>query len=159
MDTIELICFIIFMSICFLWIVFSEWYRASNTLPYGNRAIKKFIKKVETICSVTANDGPIELKYNNKTFMVKCIDEAKQRGLEYSTIPRYKSKLLYINDEPVCRVHYFENFKKHTGLEFTLSRERDEIVELVDATYMIAEIKYMGMRAKELSTTKPSFYD
>ena len=44
---------------------------------------------------------------HDRMFKVSILDDANPEGLEYKTIPRYLSKTVYVNDEPVCRLHKF----------------------------------------------------
>lgn len=140
--------------------LFWLYWSTINEKRTGRRWKRKFIEKLETIYSVTSNGDTIELKFNGHIFNIKVVDEPKQVGLEYDTIPMYKSKLLYINDEPVCRVHYIESLlRKYKFLEFTNARKFEEIVELTQGVYLIAYVKDKAKTASTLSTTRPSFYD
>lgn len=151
------ICFMIASVVCML---FWVYWSTINEARTGRRWRRKFIEKLETIYNVTGDNGPLELKYNGHTFNIKVVDEPKQVGLEYDTIPMYKSKLLYINDEPVCRVHYIESlFRKYKFLEFTNSRKFEEIIELTQGVYIVAYVKDKAKTNAISREQRPSFYD
>lgn len=133
MKSYEILWLILLVIVLAFDISYTLWTNA-NSLPHGKRAVKKFIEKINIIKNVTEdNEQPVEFVHKGKHFKVMVLVEDKQTGLEYSTIPRYISKMLYINNEPVCRIHDLEDYSKHrTYLEFGQSRERAEIIELVE---------------------------
>ena len=151
---------IVFMGASFVCFLFWVYWINTNASPDGKRFKRKFIEKLITIFEVTQDNEPIELKYNGHTFNIKVLQEPKQVGVEHSTIPMYTSKLLYINDEAVCRIHDVEcNLKHHTFLEFTNKRQIDEVIELTQGAYLVAYIKYQAKVASKKWATRPSFYD
>lgn len=155
-DIIALVC----MAVSFICFLFWVYWSTTNEQRTGRRWKRKFIEKLETIYNITGNNEPLELKYNGHIFKIKVVDEPRQKGLEYPTIPMYKSKLLCINDEPVCRIHYIDGmFRKYKFLEFTNSRKFEEIVELTHGVYLIAYIKDKAKSNAVSRELRPSFYD
>ena len=118
-----------------------------NQAPNGKDFIKNFSKALLDIryCQqIYTNKGIKDNKQyidyvpanvNNTLFKVKVLKDNTPEGLEYSTIPRYKSYTVYINDEPVCREHIFND---KSSFEFTCKRERDEVIQIVMQAYEVA---------------------
>lgn len=131
-----------------------------NELPYGKRAIKKFADKVYRIYD--ANKISKEKMIPNKGGMILAVEVVEKdtgKGLEYETIPMYKCKAVYINDEEVARVHsVHSNMKDHIFLEFTTKRKMKEIEEIVDAAYNMAEPIYQAHHDKMFADRYKSFY-
>ena len=72
-------------------------------------------------------------------FNVKVEKETPYIGLEYETIPMYKSYAVYIDDEIVCRAHVIRQLSKdHTFLEFSSKRKSDEVIDIVKKADKVA---------------------
>ena len=147
-----------------MWSAFEIWKdcrKASNTLPYGKRAIKKFVEKVERIYDANRiSSGKIVTRHGDLFFPVEIVEKDIEDGLEYKTIPMYKCKAVYIKDEEVARVHSVDsNCKKHYFLEFAYNRKLNEIIEIVDAAYNVAEPIYKAHHDNVFTDRHKSFYE
>ena len=131
----------IFISIIIIGVMCSailEIKACSNKAPYGKTFIKKFCRKINMIQKVQKRDKLtfVPSVIHDRMFKVSILDDSNPSGLEYKTIPRYLSKTVYINDEPVCRLHKFNDKE---SIEFSSDRKYNEIISIVDEAYNNAE--------------------
>ena len=151
----------VFMIFCGLGLIWSNIRAFRRTPPNGKAFIKKFVNKVKTIQSVLKqNEVPyLRTTIKNHSFNVKVVNEEAQVGLKYSTIPMHSSKLVYINDEAVCRVHSMDyDFSKKYFLEFSSDRKLNEIIEIIDEVYKIANKLEKDYWNNQFSLDDKSFY-
>lgn len=141
--------------------------KARRTPPNGKVFIKEFISIIDDLIH-TQEFAKVESIWALKermTFKVRVEEEIMQKGLQFETIPRYKSYLIYINDEPVLREHIIDiNYKKVTNFEFSSKRDKLEVVDIItEAHKQTKEIR--EARNKEINerlgfgTGNKSFYD
>lgn len=103
--------------------------------PYGKVFIRDFMEMLDDIETALTNSKEEYIEAfvsGNFKFNVKVEKEIPHIGLEYETIPMYKSYAVYIDDEIVCRAHVIRQLSKdHTFLEFSSKRKRDEVIDIV----------------------------
>ena len=160
MTWVPIVCIVLYV----LWAAFTigkDFRDASNKLPYGKRAVQDFVKKVDRICDANRiTKGNLLPNKSGIVLPTRVVEHDTGKGLEYETIPMYKCKSVYINDEEVARVHCVHNyFKDNYFLEFTSSRKLDEISDIVNAAYNIAQPIYKEHWDKLGKTQVKSFYD
>ena len=147
-----------------LWAAFTIWkdFRdASNKLPGGKRAVQDFVKKVDRIYDANGIvKGNLLPSKSGFVLPIRVVANDTGKGLEYETIPMYKCKSVYINDEEVARVHCIHDcFKNRYFLEFTSSRKLDEIADVVNEAYKLAQPIYKEYWDKLGKTQVKSFYE
>ena len=85
---------IVSIALYCIWFVFSIWKdcrRVSNTLPYGKRAVQDFVKKVDKICSANRIvKGNLMPSKSGVVLPTRVAEHDTGKGLEYETIPMYK---------------------------------------------------------------------
>lgn len=129
-DTILIIFATTFAVIFTVYMIVSEYRTCQQVPPDGKIFVKEFSEIVSDIYRAQEISG-FKFLYsfqNNITFKVSVKQDDTPEGLEYRTIPVYKSFSIYINDELVCREHIFKD--KHY-FEFSSKRKRDEVITLV----------------------------
>ena len=130
-------CFIVVSIIAFIISVVRDVKVMRRQAPDGKVFKKEFADIVDDI--YTAQDiGKFKFLYsfqNNITFKVR-VEKNTPDGLEYKSIPVYKSYDIYINDELVCINHIF---KEQHHFEFSGRRERDEVITLVKEAHKHAK--------------------
>jgi hypothetical protein len=133
-----------------------------NSAPYGKRFIKRFYDKLTSIDrALHIADAPsFVTAVNSKTFKVTVRKDETPKGLEFETIPVYKSYCVYIDGEAVCRAHVLHiNSKNKIYIEFSSKRKYSEVIEIVDSVYVMAKEILTEDTKKWLSTDKRSFYE
>jgi Lhr-like helicase len=110
--------------------------------PYGKVFVRDFMEMLDDIETALTNSKEEYLEAfisGNFKFNVKVEKETPHIGLEYETIPMYKSYVVYIGDEVVCRAHVIRQLSKdHTFLEFSSKRKRDEVIDIVKKADKVA---------------------
>lgn len=108
---------------------------ARRAAPYGKVFVRDFMEMIDNIETALTNSKKDCLEAfvtGNFKFKVKVEKETPYIGLEYETIPMYKSYAVYINDEIVCRAHVITKYSKdYTFLEFSSKRKRDEVIDII----------------------------
>lgn len=110
--------------------------------PYGKVFVRDFMEMLDDIETALTNSKEEYLEAfvsGNFKFNVKVEKETPHIGLEYETIPMYKSYAVYIDDEIVCRAHVIRQLSKdHTFLEFSSKRKSDEVIDIVKKADKVA---------------------
>ena len=110
--------------------------------PYGKVFVRDFMEMLDDIETALTNSKEEYLEAfisGNFKFNVKVEKEISHIGLEYETIPMYKSYAVYIDDEIVCRAHVIRQLSKdHTFLEFSSKRKSDEVIDIVKKADKVA---------------------
>ena len=160
--------FLFMTIIMWTFIIVKEYKEYVNRAPDGKKFIKKFLKEVEVIqdalrlgkidaveCCVA---DPDPNKSSMHVFSVSVKDDKTPEGLKYATIPIYKSRAIYIGDEPVCRIH---NFNRCDYLEFSYRRDVQEVIDIVERASKAASKIRTEARSHlsyDLSYETKSFY-
>ena len=123
--------------VVYFYIIISEIKKSRNTTPYGKTFIKKFHKIVKDIeeAQRISKHTVMTCFANGGMFKVAVKKDDTPEGIQYRTIPVYKSYGIYINDELVCREHIF---KDKSYFEFSSDRKTDEVVTLVKEAHIPA---------------------
>lgn len=151
---------IVFMYIFWIIVIFKEVKSNRRLAPDGKVFVKKFVNKIEVIESATKYCGkPSTVEKDNFKFDVSVKDDEKLKGLEYEALPVHTSKCVYINDEPICRVHYIHaHIKDKYYLDFTCKRNLNEIIDIIESSYKVCK-SYEDARWKDiLNPSNKSFY-
>lgn len=134
-----------------------------NRKPDGSRFIKKFVHKIDVIYDAIENseESSIAITVNNHIFQVTVKKDNNPKSLSYSSIPMYKSMCVYINEEPVCRIHKVHaDLKDKNYLEFSSKRKYIEIIEIVEEAYVSASaIRKEQIKTFVGITDSTSFYN
>ena len=150
------------MITLFIIAIVKDTKRTNRQVPNGKVFIREFNKSIQDILRAQDMDK-LDERYvvkNDVTFKVKVLEETKQKGLEFETIPWYKSYLVYINGEPVCREHILHRFgKDNYSFEFSSTRQRDEVIDIIRATHKKAK-EYLDWIRQQYNAQydKKSFY-
>lgn len=133
---------------------------ACNEAPDGRAFVKKFSKKIHLIQKAQKRENLpfIPGVVRERLFKVRILDDNTPEGLEYKTIPRYTSKTVYIDDEPVCRIH---KFREKEYVEISSDRKADEVIYIVEKAFEVAdkaENEFMEKFVAEHFRTK-TFFD
>lgn len=156
--------FFVLIVICVFYttVTIAEIRKYRRQAPNGKVFTRKFSDLIYAICRVSEYDkskSSLETVVNNKTFKVQVLTELMCKSLKYDTIPAYKSYLIYINDELVCREHILSlNYKEKVYFEFSSKRELDEIVEIITSAATVAEKINTAHFKKLLNSDKQSFF-
>lgn len=125
-----------------LYTVITDIKASRRQAPYGKVFIRDFmemIDDIETALTDTRKEYLEAFVTGNFKFKVRVEKETPYIGLEYETIPMYKSYAVYIDDEIVCRAHVIRQLSKdHTFLEFSSKRKRDEVIDIVKKADKVA---------------------
>ena len=150
------------MVICLFAIAVKEYKNHVNSMPNGKNFVKNFVSKIDTIQRVTDNSNSITVTVKGRGFNVSAKKDDNPKGLEYETIPVYRSTCIYIDDEPVCRMHNLHlSFKDNYYLEFSSKRRCKEVIEITEEAFKIAD----QIRDEQIKTyvgsylSTKSFYD
>lgn len=150
------IIFVIIFGVCAI------CYGVSSGESSGRIYSRRLNKKIEKISAAYQHNNKLEFKYKNKSFNIRVEKVKGPNGLQYSTIPVYTCKDVYVNDELICKIHKLERlFTKAYLAEFSNSRNEFEIAELIRVAYKKAkqiDKAYWDAWFKTQSTSK-SFYD
>lgn len=134
---------------------------ARNTAPHGKTFTKKFYEKLVEIHKageVTGAPGFIS-KVKGLSFTVNIVKDEVPKGLEYETIPIYKSYCVYVDNEAVCRAHILQiDFKDKIYLEFSSKRKYAEVIEIVESVYTQAKEALAEYNKKWYNADKQSFF-
>lgn len=110
--------------------------------PDGEVFVKDFIEMIGDIETALTNSKKDYLEAfisGNFKFKVRVNKEVPYAGLEYETIPMYRSHAIYIDDELVCRVHVIHKDSKDTAfVEFSSRRKRDEVIDIIKKAQKVA---------------------
>ena len=135
-----IIIFIIFVGM--LYVVVKDVRAARRRAPNGKIFIRDFMEMIDDIeraLTDSKKDYFEAFVSGNFNFKVRVNKEVPYSGLEYETIPMYKSHAIYIDDELVCRVHVIDrNCKKHNFIEFSSRRKRAEVIDIVKKAQKVA---------------------
>ena len=151
MERLNILVVLVTLGVATSWTIacIKEIKEFRNSVPNGKAFVKKFYNKV---ISINIAQQVLELPNIVSQEMVP-------EGLEYKTIPKYKSFCIYIEDEAVCRVHILEvNYKNKICFDFSSKRPRCEIIEIIDEAYLIAEKELKEFNKKYYNINKNSFY-
>lgn len=158
-DIIISIVMILLTIICLTAMTVKE---ANRKAPYGKVFVKEFIDMVDDInTAIIHNSLPcIAVNVHRHSFKVNIKSEVPYNGLQYETIPVYKSYAIYIDDEIVCRCHHIQHgYKDHHFIEFSSKREIDEVIEIIKEAYIEAkEHNHDYMRKLFSKFNSKSFY-
>lgn len=126
----------------FLYMVIIDIKAARRQAPNGKIFIRDFMEMIDDIETALTDSKKEYLEVvvsGNFKFKVRVNKEVPYVGLEYETIPMYKSHVIYIDDELVCRAHVIDrNCKKHNFIEFSSRRKRDEVIDIVKKAQKVA---------------------
>jgi hypothetical protein len=110
--------------------------------PDGKIFIRDFMEMIDDIETALIDSKKDYLEAfvsGNFKFKVRVNKEFPYVGLEYETIPMYKSHAIYIDDELVCRVHIIHKYYKDKFfVEFSSRRKREEIIDIVKRAQKVA---------------------
>lgn len=136
MDKWSVIILVMVCVICWnIWII-TDVRRWNRTAPYGKVFKREFAETISDMhrAQQISKNEHITVFVNSVMFKVE-VDEYKPTGLEYSTIPMYMCYDVYINGEIVCREHIIKELSENKiWFEFSSKRERDEIINIINAT-------------------------
>ena len=125
-----------------LYMILGDIKECRRKAPYGKVFVRDFMEMIDDIetAIIHSNKEYIDTFINgNFKFKVKVKKELPYTGLEFVTIPMYKSYAVYIDDEIVCRAHIIRQLSKdHTFLEFSSNRKMDEVIDIVKKAYKVA---------------------
>ena len=154
------VALVIFVVFNFSFMIISSVMESRNTLPYGKRAVKKLVEKTDRIYDANRIAKKEILVHKDGVVLpVKVVEQDTMEGLEYSTIPMYKCLSVYIKDEEVVRIHnIYSQSKNNYYLEFTATRKQNEIIEIIDAAYNVAQPIYNEHRNRIYCDKRMSFY-
>lgn len=110
--------------------------------PYGKVFVRDFMEMIDDIETATTHSNKKYIEAfitSDFKFKVKVEKELPYTGLEFVTIPMYKSYAVYIDDEIVCRAHIIRQLSKdHTFLEFSSNRKMEEVIDIVKKAHKVA---------------------
>lgn len=154
---------IIVASVFYIIVTIAEIRKYRRQAPNGKVFTRKFSDLISAICRASEYDkakSSLETVVNNKTFKVQVLTELTCKSLKYDTIPTYKSYLIYINEELVCREHILSlDYKEEkVYFEFSFKRELNEIVEIITSAAMEAKKINTAHFNKLLNSDKQSFF-
>ena len=128
---------------CCLYITITEIRASRRQAPDGKVFVKDFMEMIYDIEDALIDSKKEYLEAfvsGNFKFKVRVNKEVPYVGLEYETIPMYKSHAIYIDDELVCRAHtIYKDCKNNTFIEFSSQRKRDEVIDIVKKVYKVAK--------------------
>jgi hypothetical protein len=159
MEFSEFAC-VIFISVFWILVTVKEVKEHRRQAPNGKVFVREFVDKVKTIESATKHlDKPSIIEKDNFKFEVTVKEDEHLKGLKYETIPVHTSKCVYINDEPVCRIHRIDvSTKAKYYLDFTCERHLNEIIDIIESSYKACK-SYEDTRWKNLlDPSNKSFY-
>lgn len=159
MDFLELFC-VILVSLFWTLVTIKEVKEHRRLAPNGKAFIREFVNKVNVIESATKHlDKPSTVEKDNFKFEVTVKKDDCLKGLKYETIPVHTSKCVYINNEPVCRIHRIDaSTKAKYYLDFTCKRHLNEIIDIIESSYKACK-SYEDSRWKNLlDPSNKSFY-
>lgn len=150
----------IIVSLFFVLITIKEVKEHRRLAPNGKVFVKEFVNKIEVIESATKHRGKSStVEKDNFKFEVSIKADEKLKGLEYETIPVHTSKCVYINDEPICRVHYIHaHTKDKYYLDFTCKRNLNEILDIIESSYKVCKAIEDARWKNILDPSNKSFY-
>ena len=141
-DTALAIILISIVIFSFLYMLITDIKVARRQAPNGKVFIRDFMEMIDDIETALTDSKKEYLEAfisGNFKFNVRVTKEVPYVGLEYETIPMYKSHAIYIDDELVCRVHVIhKNCKDTTFIEFSSRRKRDEVIDIVKKAQKVA---------------------
>ena len=142
-DIIITIVIILLTIICFTAMIVKEVRQSNRQAPYGKVFVRDFMEMVDDI-ETAILDSKIE--YISVVigglfeFKVRIDKETPYQGLEYETIPMYRSHAIYIDDELVCRAHVLDiHCKKRAFIEFSSKRKREEVIDILKSAHVVAK--------------------
>lgn len=126
-----------------LYMTITEIKASRRQAPDGAVFVRDFmgmVNDIETALTDSKKDYLEAFVSGNFKFKVRVNKEVPYVGLEYETIPMYKSHAIYIDDELVCRVHVIHKYyKDKTFVEFSSKRKRDEVIDIVKKAHKVAK--------------------
>ena len=149
-----------FMGIFWTIIIVKEVKSNRRLAPDGKVFVKEFINKIEVIESATKHHGkPSTVEKDSFKFEVSVKADEKLKGLEYDALPVHTSKCVYINDEPVCRIHTIHaSTKSKHYLDFTRKRNLNEILDIIESSYKVCKVSEDARWKNILDPSNKSFY-
>jgi hypothetical protein len=159
MEFLEFACTIL-ISVIWTLVIIKEVKSNRRLAPDGKVFVREFVNKVNIIESATKHlDKPSTVEKDNFKFEITVKEDERLKGLEYETIPVHTSKCVYINNEPVCRIHRIDvSTKARYYLDFTNKRHLNEIIDIVESSYKACK-SYEDARWKNLlDPSNKSFY-
>ena len=131
------------LVLCWTALIIREIIQARKAAPNGKVFVDNFYDKVKDILRAQIDDNLSHVAVfmpNGFTFNVKVVEDFKQKGLKYETIPMYKCYTVYIDDEPVCRAHNLTVCASNKKcIEFSSKRCHTEVIDIVEHAYSIAK--------------------
>lgn len=138
-------CAVIIISVVVgfsLYMTITEIKASRRQAPDGKVFVKDFmemIDDIETALTDSKKDYLEAFVSGNFKFKVRVNKEVPYTGLEYETIPMYKSHAIYIDDELVCRVHVIHPYyKDKVFIEFSSRRKIEEVIDIVKRAQKVA---------------------
>lgn len=132
-----------------------------NSAPNGKTFVKKFYEKLTDIEKALqiAKVPSFDTNIKGYSFKVSVKKDDTPKGLEYETIPVYKSYCVYINNEAVCRAHILHiNCKDKIYIEFSSTRKYAEVIDIVNNVHNQAKEILTENNKKYFNTDKDSFF-
>ena len=159
MDFLEIFC-VILVSTFWTLAIIKEVKSNRRLAPDGAVFVKEFVNKIEVIESATKHHGkPSTIEKDSFKFEVSVKADEKLKGLKYDTIPVHTSKCVYINDEPICRIHYIHaHIKDKYYLDFTSKRNLSEILDIIESSYKVCKASEDARWKNILDPSNKSFY-
>jgi len=115
------------------------WRRKAPDGKVFVRDFMQMIEDIETALTHSKKDNVEATISGNFKFKVRVSKEVPYVGLEFETIPMYKSHGVYINDELVCRAHIIRGYcKNNIFIEFSSKRKRDEVIDIIKRAQKVA---------------------
>lgn len=150
----------IIVSLFWVLITIKEVKAYRRQAPDGKVFVKEFVNKIKVIESATKHKGKHStVEKDSFKFEVSVKDDEKLKGLEWETIPMHTSKCVYINDEPICRIHSIHAYTKDKYfLDFTSKRNLNEILDIIESSYKACKVSEDARWKNLLDSSNKSFY-